>query len=115
MTDEVTQAAASVEDAQEAIDALNDADLIRLRKIAKNYNYATGIDTDDLVQKALVSIYAGERRWTGGTEFVSFVAGALKSIAYNQRTSAHQKHISQDSDDRFLTDLPSHSPALKRY
>jgi DNA-directed RNA polymerase specialized sigma24 family protein len=63
---------------------LTDADLLKLKKVAKYYFlYGTsqGRDAEDLLQEAIVAILSGKRRWPRNVSLFQVLLGAMRSIA----------------------------------
>lgn len=64
-----------------AIEALSDADWLRIEKIAKLYSRNRRLEADDLLQTTLMRTLEGTRRCPRCVDFVRFLAAAMRSIA----------------------------------
>lgn len=68
-----------------AIEALSDADFIRLGKIAAAYAAGLPVEPEDLLQKALRRALDGTRSCPRDVPVLVFLTGAMKSIASSER------------------------------
>ncbi len=76
----------SAEEIEQQIHNLSNIDLLRLQKIANKYTGNHELKADDLIQEAVCRILAGERKkWPVDLPILSFIAGIMKSIAYDER------------------------------
>lgn len=98
----------SENDVRDRLNALTEADLHRLLRSAKNLAGATHA-ADDLIQKAILLVLSGERRWKREMETIPFLYSAMRSIAHaefkkkspeNKKTSI----VNGDGDDIEITD-----------
>lgn len=79
---------ATLEEVQAAIEALDEGDWLDLWRSAVRMSIGTSYrDPKDLVQDALESALRLKRRWKMEHSFPSFICGAMKSIASNDRGS----------------------------
>jgi hypothetical protein len=69
----------------EAIRALGDGEKTGLAKIARLHAAKTPFDHADLLQEAMCRVLSGERRWPKGVPPVLFLAGVIRSIAWQWR------------------------------
>lgn len=60
-----------------------------LMKLAKAYAMKTSFGHEDLMQEALVRVLDGRREWPRGVALVTFLAGVMRSIAWDWR---HERH-----------------------
>lgn len=73
-------------DAADAIRALGDADLARLRALAHlRARSLPGLDWSDLLNEAIVRALDGTRRWPAGVPIVAFLAGTMRSLEHDHR------------------------------
>jgi DNA-directed RNA polymerase specialized sigma24 family protein len=79
-------AALSVAEANKAIHALTDGDKTALMKIARVYAVRTSYSHEDLVQEALCRVLSGARAWPRNLPAVSFLAGVVRSIAWEWKS-----------------------------
>jgi DNA-directed RNA polymerase specialized sigma24 family protein len=71
-----------------AVAGLTQADQIRLLRIAQRYAFGCSLSAEDLLQEAVARSFTGSREWPEGVGFVPFLAGAMKSIAFDERKKA---------------------------
>ena len=72
------------------IQALGDADRTVLMKIARLYARRTPFDHDDLLQEAICRVLSGKRMYARGTPVRSFLAGVMRSIAWEWKSEYHE-------------------------
>lgn len=80
----------TLEESVAAIRALTPEQHARLVHMAKPLLAGTRCEDRDLFHDVFVSIAAGRRRWPVGVDFVTFVHGAMKSVAFNLRRKARR-------------------------
>jgi DNA-directed RNA polymerase specialized sigma24 family protein len=68
------------------LQALTEADKIALMKIARLYARRTPFDPDDLLQEAICRVLSGKRVWARGAPFRSFLAGVMRSVAWEWKS-----------------------------
>jgi hypothetical protein len=73
-----------------AIRALTAAEKITLMKIARIYARVTPFDHDDLFQEAVCRVLGGGRTLPRETPLVSVLIGAMRSIAWQWKSGAHE-------------------------
>lgn len=107
----------SVEETNDALSSLSNADLIRLGRIARWY--ARGrIDPDDLLQQAFVAALDGSRKCPRDIRVMAFLAGTIRSLAscrYKSLARSPELHLTatpdDDCDEIFVEiDMPTDSP-----
>ncbi len=83
---------------QDEINTLLDADIFRLKEIARKYVGGHELAADDLVQEAIYRALSGKRKTCpSGLSIISFLAGVMKSITYDARQEAsHLVHFTKD-------------------
>jgi len=75
-------AAATLDQIEDAIECLTDADWGRLRKMAKANLWGTRLDDpEELVNETFERLISGSRTWNIGMAFVPWMRGAIKSVA----------------------------------
>lgn len=75
-------AAATVDQIEEQIERLTDADWMRLRKMAKANLWGTRLDDpDELINETFERLFAGGRTWNVGMAFIPWMRSAMKSVA----------------------------------
>jgi DNA-directed RNA polymerase specialized sigma24 family protein len=77
-------------DVREAILALSDPDLLRLRGFARwrlNGLQTPSVDCEDLVNEAIARTMQGDRKWRVGTNFVVHLLAVIRSITDYRRKS----------------------------
>ena len=87
---EASTAALSQAELIAIIQALGDKDKIALMKIARLYARRTPFDHDDLLQEAICRVLSGKRVWARSTPIRSFLAGVIRSIAWEWKNEPHQ-------------------------
>jgi DNA-directed RNA polymerase specialized sigma24 family protein len=78
---------------------LSDADLWRLRTIARHYAGRSVMSADDIMAEALDRALDGTRKCPRGVKLMVFLARAIKSIAWADRTSAKARREVGSVDD----------------
>ena len=73
-------------DVGEALDALSDDDLLRLRVIARlrARGLPGGVAWSDLLHEAMLRALEGTRRWPPGVPLLAFLAGIMRSLCDEQ-------------------------------
>jgi DNA-directed RNA polymerase specialized sigma24 family protein len=85
---------------------LSEPDQSRLEKISRHYADASTMSADDILAEALVRALDGTRKCPRGVNLMVFLARAMKSIAWADRTSAKaQREIGPVEDRPADTDL----------
>lgn len=75
-------AAATLDQIEDAIESLTDADWSKLRKMAQFQLWGTRLDDpEELVNETLERLYSGSRTWSTGMAFVPWMRSAMKSVA----------------------------------
>lgn len=93
--------ALSVQEMNEALSSLSDADLIRLDRIAKRYCRGR-INPNDLVQQAFVAALDGSRNCPRDIGVIAFLAGTMRSLAsswFKSLTRSSELQMLSTSDD----------------
>ena len=78
---------------------LSDADVFRLKKIARHYAGRSVMSEDDIMASALDRALDGTRKCPRGVNLMVFLARAMKSIAWADRTSAKARREVSPVDD----------------
>jgi DNA-directed RNA polymerase specialized sigma24 family protein len=76
----------------EAIRTLAAPQKTALVKLAKAYAMKTGFGHEDLLQEALMRVLDGRRDWPRSVAAVPFLAGVMRSIAWDWRAECHVDH-----------------------
>ena len=79
---------------------LSEPDQSRLEKISRRYADASTMSADDILAEALVRALDGTRRCPRGVNLTVFLARAMKSIAWADRTSAQARRETGSIEDR---------------
>lgn len=75
-------AAATLDQIEDAIESLTDADWARLRKMANANLWGTRLDDpEELVNETLERLISGSRTWSTGMVFIPWMRSAMKSVA----------------------------------
>ena len=81
LTDTDIAADLTAEEVRAAIEAFDDAMLVRLKRVAGYYAQGRGVSPDDLLQEAVLKALDGERICPRKVPVASFLCGAMKSLA----------------------------------
>lgn len=76
------------DEARQALDDLSTVDLSRLRAIGRNFALGLACGADDLIGEAVASTLLGERKCPRDVKVVTYLANAMRSIAWRTRESA---------------------------
>lgn len=85
---------------KEALEALSQADLLRLGQVARRFE-GRGCSGDDLLQEAILRVLDGTRVWKRGMRAAPFLYSAMKSIAdagYKKKTVENNAESSTDAE-----------------
>ena len=84
-----------------AIASLMKADRIRLLRIAQRYAFGCALSPEDLLQEAVARTLSGARVYKATLGIVGFLAGAMKSIAFDERkkTQTHALDLAVSDGD----------------
>lgn len=78
---------ATLDQIEHAIEALSDADWMKLRKLASRRLWGTRLgDPDDLINETIGRLLRDKRHWPTGLLFIPWMDGAMKSVANGLRT-----------------------------
>lgn len=97
----------SSSDVRDALQALSDADKLRLGRIARRYALGCPMDADDLLSEATVAALTGNRQCPKTVPLIAFLTGAIKSIAYNEKRKLKNECRAGPCDDD-----PDNDPVL---
>jgi hypothetical protein len=117
---------ATIEQIEQALQALTDADWMKLRGFASGHLWKTGIDDrDELLNETIRRLADGDRNWPTNIPFVPFMMNAMRSVADGTRGLKSQTAVSlassltdtedsfgDDPMDRFASDCPTPEEAL---
>jgi DNA-directed RNA polymerase specialized sigma24 family protein len=79
---------------------LSEPDQSRLEKISRHYADASTMSADDILAEALIRALDGTRKCPRGVDLMVFLASAMKSIAWADRTSAQARRETRSIEDR---------------
>ena len=104
-----------LEEIRSALDGLIQIDLVRLRRAGSKFALALDCTVDDLISDAVCSAYSGSRACRRDLPIVTFLIGAMRSIAWNAKVSSRKagRGVSLDAtgtDGRPLVVLKSNAP-----
>ena len=88
----------SQQEIAQAIDALSDADWVRLKKVAQRYARLS-ISAEDLLQEAFARALAGDRTCPVDVDVVRFLAEAMRSIADGEQEKLPAELVALDGTD----------------
>jgi hypothetical protein len=86
---EPSTAILSQAEAVKTLKALTDGDKTALMKIARAYATKTSYGYEDLFQEAICRVLGGTRAWPRGVPVLSFLAGVMRSIAWEWKSEPH--------------------------
>jgi hypothetical protein len=86
---------ATIEQIEQALQALTDADWMKLRSFASSQLWKTGIDDrDELLNETIRRLADGDRNWPINVPFVPFLMNAMRSVADGLRGLKSQTSVS---------------------
>ncbi len=94
--------ARSAADVWGAIQALSEADLVRLRALAHLWSRGLpgGLGWTDILHEAIVRVLDGSRPWPFGVAILPFLAGVMRSICDDQwRRARYEQRLLVSCDD----------------
>ncbi len=97
--DDLQEIHATAAEVADALGALSDADLVRLKQIAQLRS--AGLSTaewEDLINEAVVRSLAGARRWPRSIPFIAFLAQTIRSIANEEWRRRDYEQTSVEAD-----------------
>lgn len=117
---------ATIEQIEQALQALTEADWMKLRGFASALLWKTGVDDrDELLNETIQRLADGDRNWPTNIPFVPFMLNAMRSVADGLRGLKSQTSVSlassltdpedsfgDDPMDRFASDFPTPEEAL---
>jgi RNA polymerase sigma-70 factor (ECF subfamily) len=89
-------------DVARALRYLSDADLLRLKALARLWSrkLPAGQDWADMLNEAIARALDGSRHWPPGVALVAFLAGIMRSICYDQmRRTQRERDLLVGCDD----------------
>jgi RNA polymerase sigma-70 factor (ECF subfamily) len=91
-------------DVASAIHALSDADLVRLRALARLWSRGLpgGLGWTDVLHEAIARVLDGSRPWPAHVPLLAFLAGVMRSICDDQWRRVRQEQrllVSRDDQD----------------
>ena len=86
------------EEVRDLIGSLDAADMTRLVKIAAFRSFGARMESDDILQKALVSVLQGGRKMPRHIDIIKFLDGVIQSVASTERRSI-SRHPENDLDE----------------
>lgn len=103
---------ASTPDIGWAIRRLTEADLLRLRALARLRvrGMPGSVAWSDLLHEAIVRALDGSRRWPPGVALVAFLAGIMRSLA-----DESWRHLRRDGPHCFTPDLVANEDPERHY
>jgi DNA-directed RNA polymerase specialized sigma24 family protein len=101
-------------DIAHAIRSLSDADLVRLKALARLWarGLPGGVDWADVLHEAIVRALDGSRKWPPGVPILAFLSGIMRSICDDQwRSSCRELEVFVRGED--LLDLCASGDEVK--
>lgn len=89
-----TAAAVDGADVGRALRALSDADLVRLKALARLWSRGLpgGLGWTDILNEAVVRCLDGSRRWPDGVPLLAFLSGVMRSICDDHWRRVRRDH-----------------------
>jgi DNA-directed RNA polymerase specialized sigma24 family protein len=78
---------------REAVKSLSTQHKTALVKLAKVYAIKTSFGHEDLLQEAFMRVLAGRREWPKSVAVVPFLAGVMRSIAWDWQVERHDEGV----------------------
>src|SRR5258708_12655508 len=100
-------------DIARAIHALSDADLVRLKALARLWarGLPGGVGWTDVLHEAIARALDGSRKWPPGVPILAFLSGVMRSICDDQWRRARRESEALVRDPDFFNLLPSRHQA----
>jgi len=90
---------ASPEEFSATLTALGNADLFKLKQLARLRSFGlVSMEWEDLLNEAISRTLAGQRRWPRGVEFLAFMAQTMRSIANEEWRKLEQSDLTLECD-----------------
>ena len=100
----------STSEAMSAICGLSDDENLRLKSICLQYSRYVGVEWNDLLQEAICRVNEGNRPHPRQLGTIPFLAGVVKSIAYDQyQLISKRNEISLETGGENSLDIPDES------
>ncbi|MEM9010641.1 MAG: hypothetical protein AAGE18_05390 [Pseudomonadota bacterium] len=97
------------EELEDDVEALSDADLLRLKRAAELYAHYP-VEPDELLQEAICRALAGTRRCPRAVNVVRFLAEAIRSIAHDELQKVENKRDEVSVHDDTIENLDAIIP-----
>lgn len=102
--------AATLDQIEDTIETLTDADWAKLRKMARFQLWGTRMDDpEELVNETFERLYSGSRTWNMGMAFIPWMRSAMKSVADGIRNRKAAK-VETPASDLFDDSDPDTAP-----
>lgn len=99
----------------QAMAALSDEDLVRLKRIAQMRAHGlVSFDWQDLLQESIARALAGSRQWPLEVPFIAFLAQTVRSIANEEWERPGRQQVTTESDFRSRDADGEHSADLSQ-
>lgn len=109
MTDGTPEEYFSVHEIREQLRLLSAEDFARLLLGARAYAKGSSFTAHDILDQAVLASLSGDRRRRRDLELLSFLFGAMKSIAFNERKKAKSNALDKASEmDVDIVDMAVH-------
>lgn len=107
----MTGATLDIDEIRTAVRSLTNADLLRLARIARTYEFGVGLEGMDLVNEAISRAMSGTRACPRDVPFVVFLKNAMRSIASSERARVREEPMLESTtvglgDGSSAWDLP---------
>jgi RNA polymerase sigma-70 factor (ECF subfamily) len=103
-------------DAARALHALSDADLVRLKALARLWSRGlpVGLGWADVLNEAIVRVLDGSRPWPAGVPLLAFLSGIMRSICDDHWRRLRREALTRRGDVADLAATAEDAPGPER-
>ena len=103
-------------DAARALHALSDADLVRLKALARLWSRGlpVGLGWADVLNEAIVRVLDGSRPWPAGVPLLAFLSGIMRSICDDHWRRLRREALTRPGDVADLAATAEDTPGPER-
>jgi DNA-directed RNA polymerase specialized sigma24 family protein len=103
-------------DAARALHALSDADLVRLKALARLWSRGlpVGLGWADVLNEAIVRVLDGSRPWPAGVPLLAFLSGIMRSICDDHWRRLRREALTRRGDVADLAATAEDTPGPER-
>lgn len=105
----------SADEVWKSVAKLTRPDFGRLRRAARYFAWRSDMDADDLLQEAFTRALRGSRQCGRKTDFIAFLCGTMRSIAYEvNRARKHDPKLVAIAESRSDLEPATYAPSPER-